>query len=197
MKKLVAVVLSMIMMFAVCVPAFAADPVSPVASDIQITDDSPEVVDGKQTEDSILKTSTQKKDGTEGATYTVTIPAETIIPWEETLQLFTYNVKTQLASGKRLTVEVASAKGSTSEGENTLTKADSADVLPYTFSLTNGGASVASMSYTTEDEVVNTNRTFNINIKTADWQSVPVAEYTDTLTFTVAVVDAAAVGQEA
>ncbi len=178
MKKFVSVLLSVIMLFAVCVPAFAADPIA-------ITDDSPAVVDGVQTADSILKTSTQKEDGSEGATYTVTIPAETIIPWEKELNLFAYTVKTQLAEGKRLKVDVASKNG-----ENELVREGTTNVLPYTFTLTNGGAATDTLSYTTDREVINTNRTFNINIAAASWQSVPVAEYGDTLTFTVAIVDA-------
>lgn len=170
MKKILAVVLSVIMLFAVCVPAFAVH---------TITDSS------AQTADSKLSTSTQKEDGTEGASYVVTIPAETTIPWEKSKTLFSYSVKSQLESGKRLAISAASASG-----RNVLVDAAGANELPYTFSRTNGGDTIDTLSYTTETEVVDTNRTFNIDIATAAWQAVPVNVYTGNLTFTVEVVDA-------
>lgn len=176
MKKVLAIALSVIMMFAVCVPAFAA---------VTITDEKPEVVNGVQTADSKLSTSTQKEDGTDGASYTVTIPAETIIPWEKAKTLFSYSVKTQLESGKRLAISAASQSG-----RNVLVDAAGANELPYTFSKTNGGEAIETLNYTTATEVVDTNRTFNIDIATAAWQAVPVNEYVGYLTFTVEVVDA-------
>ena len=59
MKKLLAVALAVVMMLAVCVPAFAAD----------ITTDG-------GTGTAIIKTSTQTAGGEDGAGFTVTIPAE-------------------------------------------------------------------------------------------------------------------------
>lgn len=176
MKKILAIVLTMIMMFAVCVPAFAAN--------IIINDDQPAIVDGKQTVDHLMKTSTSKEDGSDGASYVVTIPAETVIPWEKELNLFSYSVKSQLMAGKRLAISAVSQSG-----VNELVDA-AGNKLPYTFTLTNGGTPVATLNYNTESEVVNTNRTFNINIAKTDWQAVPVNEYTGYLTFTVEVVDA-------
>lgn len=170
MKKILAVVLSLIMMFAVCVPVFAVQ---------NITDQT------AQTADSKLSTSTQREDGTEGASYVVSIPAETTIPWEKSKTLFSYSVKSQLESGKRLAISAASASG-----RNVLVDAAGANELPYTFSRTNGGDTIETLSYTTETEVVDTNRTFNIDIATAAWQAVPVNVYTGNLTFTVEVVDA-------
>ena len=99
MKKVLAIVLSVIMMFAVCVPAFAVT---------TIADKAPAIVDGKQATDSLLKTSTEKEDGTDGASYVVTIPAETIIPWEKVKTLFSYSVKTQLEAGTRLAISATS-----------------------------------------------------------------------------------------
>lgn len=170
MKKILAVVLSVIMLFAVCVPAFAVH---------TITDSS------AQTADSKLSTSTQKEDGTEGASYVVTIPAETTIPWEKAKTLFSYGVKTQLESGKRLAISAESQSG-----RNVLVDAAGENELPYTFSRTNGGEAIETLSYTTETEVVDTNRTFNIDIATAAWQAVPVNVYSGSLTFTVEIVDA-------
>ena len=175
MKKVLAIVLSVIMMFAVCVPAFAVT---------TITDKAPAIVDGKQATDSLLKTSTEKEDGTDGASYVVTIPAETIIPWEKVKTLFSYSVKTQLEAGKRLAISAASQSGA-----NELVDA-AGNKLPYSFSKTNGGEAIETLNYTTESEVVNTNRTFNIDIASTAWQAVPVNEYTGYLTFTVEVVNA-------
>ncbi len=169
MKKFIAVVLTLIMMLAVCVPAFAST---------TITDKT------ANTADAVLKTSTQKEDGTEGASYVVTFPAETIIPWEKTKTVFTYSVKSQLESGKRLAISVVSASG-----EKALVDANGVK-LPYSFSKTNAGEAVDTLSYTTENEIVDMNRTFNIDIAAADWQKVPVNEYTGNLTFTVDVVNA-------
>ncbi len=185
MKKVLAVVLSLIMMFAVCVPAFAAE--GKENTKIIINDNQPEIVDGKQTADSILKTSTQKEDGTEGATYTVSIPAETVIPWEKLKTGMQYSIVTQLEAGKRLSVEAESASGA-----NELTRAGSTDKIPYTFSLTNGGGAVDTLSFTTDKEVFAMTRGFNIDITKDAWAAVPVAEYTGTLTFTVAIIDAPA-----
>lgn len=171
MKKVLAVVLSLIMLFAVCVPAFAVH---------TITDKT----EGS-TADSKLSTSMQKEDGTDGASYVVTIPAETVIPWEKTKTLFNYSVKTQLESGKRLSVTVVSDCG-----RNVLTDAAKENEIPYTFSRTNGGDHIETLAYTTDKEVIDTNRTFNIDIATAAWEAVPVNVYTCSLVFTVEVVDA-------
>lgn len=180
MKKVLAIALSVIMMFAVCVPAFAAE-----SKTIIINDKAPEIVDGKQTADSKLSTSTKKEDGTDGASYVVTIPAETIIPWEKAKTLFSYSVYSQLESGKRLAISAASQSG-----RNVLVDAAGANELPYSFSKTNGGEAIETLNYTTETEVVNTNRTFNIDIADSAWKAVPVNEYVGYLTFTVEVVDA-------
>lgn len=170
MKKILAIVLSVIMLFSVCVPAFAVHTITDATA---------------QTADSKLSTSTQKEDGTDGASYTVSIPAETVIPWEKTKTVFSYSVKTQLESGKRLVISAVSESG-----KNVLVDAAGENELPYTFSKTNGGESVETLSYTTETEVVDTSRTFNIDIATTAWQAVPVNVYTGNLTFTVEVVAA-------
>lgn len=168
MKKIFAVVLALVMMFAVCVPAFAADSV--------IKDDT------AQTADAHIQTSMQKEDGSDGASYTVRIPAETVIPWEKDVMPFVYNVRSQLESGKRLVINIDSANG-----KNELVDANGV-VLPYSFSRTDDDTPLDSLDYTTKSEIVNTNRTFNIVID--DWNKVPVNAYEGYLTFTVEVVDA-------
>lgn len=182
MKKILAVVLSVVMLFAVCVPAFAADTAD--SKKITINDNAPEIVDGKQTGDSRVYTSTDPVDPN-FVSYTVTIPAETQIQWGTTKSLFSYSVKTQLDLGKRLAISAVSQSG-TQEMKN----AGTDKTLPYTFSKTNGGEVIDTLAYTTETEVVDTNRTFNIDIADETWKAAPIAEYEDYLTFTVEIVDA-------
>ena len=175
MKKIIALALALVMMFAVCVPAFAAD--------VTINDNQPEIVEGKQTGDSRVYTSTET-DPT-FVSYQVTIPAETPIKWGATKTLFSYHVKTQLELGKRLALSATSQNG-----EQALKNASTDKTLPYTFSQTNGGAVIDTLNYTTDNEIVDTNRTFNIDIADTAWQAAPIAEYEDFLTFTVEVVNA-------
>lgn len=174
MKKILAIVLTMVMMFAVCVPAFAAD--------LTINDNEPAIVGGKQNVDSKVYTSTET-DPT-FISYEVTIPAETKIAWGATSTELQYSIKTQLDLGKRLAISATSQNGL-----QKLTNAGTDKTLPYTFSATDGTV-LATLSYTTDNEIVNATRAFNIDIATAVWNAAPVAEYADYLTFTVEVVDA-------
>ncbi len=167
MKKLFAIALTVVMLFAVCVPAFAST---------TITDKT------ANTADANIYTSTTPEEGF--VAYSVTIPANTEIPWGKTKTPFTYSVKTHLELGKRLTITAVS------NGTQEMTNAGTDKTLPYTFSKTNDGPVVDNLNYTTETEVVDMNRTFNINIDTAAWTAAPIAQYSDTLTFTVEVVDA-------
>lgn len=166
MKKLFAVVLTLVMLFAVCVPAFATT----------ITDQS-----ASQEATADIYTSTETPDDFKA--YTVTIPASLEIPWSSEKTAFTYGIKTQLEMGKRLQILVGCV------GDQKLTNANTSIVLPYTFSNSNDEG-LENLSYTTSREVVTTNRTFNIDISEEDWNKAPVARYADILTFTIAVIDA-------
>lgn len=90
MKKLLAVALAVVMMLAVCVPAFAAD----------ITTDG-------GTGTAIIKTSTQTAGGEDGAGFTVTIPAENTIYWDAQSTSLEYTVTSQLGpnTGVQVTVD--------------------------------------------------------------------------------------------
>ena len=94
MKKLLAVALAVVMMLAVCVPAFAAD----------ITTDG-------GTGTAIIKTSTQTAGGEDGAGFTVTIPAENTIYWDALSTNLTYTVTSQLAPNKAVRVDVDDPTG--------------------------------------------------------------------------------------
>lgn len=90
MKKLLAMALAVVMMLAVCVPAFAAD----------ITTDG-------GTGTAIIKTSTQTAGGDDGAGFTVTIPAENTIFWDAQSTSLTYTITSQLGpnTGVQVTVD--------------------------------------------------------------------------------------------
>lgn len=92
MKKILAIALSVVMLLAVSVPAFAAD----------ITTDG-------GTGTAIIKTSTQTSGGEEGAGFTVTIPAENTIYWDAPSTDFHYSITSQLGpiTGVRVTVSDA------------------------------------------------------------------------------------------
>ena len=165
MKKALSIALALTMLFALCVPAFAAN----------ITTDG-------GTGDSIVKTRTTTAGGDSAENFTVSIPAETTIPWLTTTAYdIAYTVESHLAYGKHLTVTVAD-----SDGQNKMLYTPEAGVtleLPYTLGAT---------TYTAASPVVNpaANVAATITVDANDWNNAVIGEYTDTLTFTVNVVTA-------
>ena len=94
MKKILAIAMVIVMMMAICVPAFAA------------------VTGGSNSgSDTIINTDTKKADGTEAAWYTVTIPATQTLPWEATSTDIEYAVASQLKTGDAVKVTVTDADG--------------------------------------------------------------------------------------
>lgn len=160
MKKTFSVLLSLVMLFAVCVPAFAVD----------------QTIQKPGTEG----TATLSTDGTVGGadgTYTVTYPATVEIPWNtKTATLIQYRVSTQLVAGKTLSVKVAP------QGESKLTAktAGNNHSLAYTLA--------GDMQVQTADAVVNNNYVASITIAEEQWNNAAIDAYEGTLTFTVAVV---------
>ena len=165
MKKALSIALALTMLFALCVPAFAAN----------ITTDG-------GTGDSIVKTRTTTAGGDSAENFTVSIPAETTIPWLTTTAYdIAYTVESHLAYGKHLTVTVAD-----SDGQNKMLYTPEAGVtleLPYTLGAT---------AYTAASPVVNpaANVAATITVAENDWNNAVIGEYADTLTFTVNVVAA-------
>ena len=165
MKKALSIALALTMLFALCVPAFAAN----------ITTDG-------GTGDSIVKTRTTTAGGDSAENFTVSIPAETTIPWLTTTAYnISYDVESHLAYGKHLTVTVAD-----SDGQNKMLYTPEAGVtleLPYTLGAT---------AYTAASPVVNpaANVAATITVAENDWNNAVIGEYADTLTFTVNVVAA-------
>lgn len=107
MKKILSFALALVMMLAVCVPAFAADKeISNAAPDAQTA---------------IVKTTTTGNE----SNYSVTFPAETLITWGATSTDIVYKVSAQLEPDKYLAVSVT--------GNGTMTDANS-KTLAYTLS---------------------------------------------------------------
>lgn len=165
MKKAISAILALVMLTVLCVPAFAAN----------ITTDG-------GTGDSIVKTRTTTAGGDSAENFTVSIPAETTIPWLTTTAYdIAYTVESHLAYGKYLTVTVAD-----SDGQNKMLYTPEAGVtleLPYTLGAT---------AYTAAGPVVNpaANVAATITVAENDWNNAVIGEYADTLTFTVNVVTA-------
>lgn len=159
MKKILAVALALVMMLAVCVPAFAAD-IS---------------TDGGQSQTQ-LQTLTTDEDGNPVAGFTVTIPATVDIPWGGTTEGDTldWSYVSQLEAGKQLSISVDKASGSLTNGTDNLAYTLTGDAVGTAFTT---GAAVCAL---TEK---------SINIAVSGWDDVPVGAYSDTLTFTVDIVD--------
>ena len=161
MKKILAIAMAIVMMMAIAVPAFAAD--------LSAKDtDSGEV---------IISTSTDKEDGTDGDWYIVTIPADTTIAWGAESTELKYSAETHLLYGKTLDVDVTSA-------DYVMTYAPEANVvLDLAFAL-NGDVDVnfATVTYPAVEKSV------TVDITADAWNNAVVATYSDTLTFSAAIV---------
>ena len=161
MKKVLSIALAIVMMFAVCVPAFAANP---------ITDKT------EQTGETIVKTSTKTETGEDAENYAVTIPAETIIPWGKDVTILEgYTVDAHLAYGKHVYITVASS------GTMKLAE-DANETVAYT--LAGEGVAEEFVSNTVENVRP---LALKVTIDELDWNNAIVGEYADTLPFTAEV----------
>ena len=161
MKKILAIAMALVMMMAICVPAFAA------------------VTGGSNAgNDTIISTDTLKdEDGdgvgeTDPSWYTVTIPATQTLPWEATSTDIEYAVASQLKTGKAVKVTVADAdaayKMTCAGGE-----------LAY---------SLDNATFTAPSAVYDNTTSVTVKVALDDWKSVAIDSYTDTLTFTAEIV---------
>ncbi len=161
MKKILAIAMALVMMMAICVPAFAA------------------VTGGSNAgNDTIINTDTKKdtdNDGigdTEVAWYTVTIPATQTLPWETETKDIEYTVASQLKTGEAVKVTVADADAAykmTSNGGE----------LAYTLD---------NATFTAPSAVYDDTASVTVKVALDDWKSVAIDNYTDTLTFTAEIV---------
>lgn len=161
MKKFLAMAIALVMMMAICIPAFAA------------------VTGGSNAgSDTIINTDTKKdtdNDGigdTEAAWYTVTIPATQTLPWEANSTDIEYEVASQLKTGDVVKVTVTDADG---VYKMTATGGD----LDYT---------LKNATFEANSAVYDDMASVTVKVALDDWKSVAIDNYTDTLTFTAEIV---------
>ncbi len=156
MKKILAIAMAIVMMMAIAVPAFAGE----------LTETSTDKGEA------LVKTDTS---AVGAGSYTVTYPADIVIPWENPGYSVDYTVETQLAVGKTLNVSVADRDTTTLVG--TMTATGTADTLVYDLS---GDVSVDYDEVSSETETI----TFTVR----DWNKT-IAEYSNYVTFTATLSD--------
>lgn len=157
MKKFLSVALALVMVCALMVPAFAA-----VVN-----------TDGVATNETLIKTSTKTEGGDDAEGYTVIIPADTTIPWGAASTDVGYSVESHLARDKQVTVAVA--------GTGSMKTADGKYALPYTLDGATAYAAGAEVVYPAAAQAL------SVLVADDDWNRAVVEEYTDILTYTVAV----------
>ena len=108
-----------------------------------------------------------------GGYYTVTYPAVIDVKWGAEQTAETYDVETQLIPGATLNVTVASVNSA-------MKNAGGTQQLPYTVTGDTNAEGIAAFA--------NETKTIQINVTAADWENVPIEEYTDNLTFEAEVV---------
>ena len=162
MKKIVSILLAVMMIAAIAVPSFAVDPIT-------ITEKS----DPKHAEVQV-KTMITDKDNNDPENYTVTIPAEITVAWNDTTaQDASYTVDSQLKLGAKLKVSAAA------KDAGKMTNAATDKFL--TFTVAGGDAA----EYTELNTAVKSSTTVTI----ADFNA-PIAEYVGHMTYTVEYVAA-------
>ncbi len=154
MKKVLSLALALVMMFAVCIPAFATDlNAGAPAGNTQV------LVDGIG-------------DMGEGS-YTVTIPAEVKIPWGKTSADVEYSIYCQLQTGKLVKVTASSADGGVMKNP-AKTATLNYSLSDTTYTTTN------SVILATNPE----NATVKVLISQNNWDGASIDNYSGTLTFT-------------
>lgn len=165
MKKILSIALAVVMMLAVCVPAFAA-----VEGTQEIRKDT------AQSMDADVYTKTTDENDQDAYTYSIEIPAAIQIDWGDTKPVdASYKVTSQLLLGAGLKVSVAR------NNDGKMTNAAVADKY-LTFELTNGDTATFGE---VNDKAEPTNKPA---ISVADFSGVPIAQYTGTMTYTVEYV---------
>lgn len=174
MKKIISITLAVIMLVSLSLSSFAAS----------ISGDATNMT-AQKTGETIVKTDTLKDidgdgDGDENAeSYTITYDAETKLAWETLSKDITYDVDAQLLWYNVLKVNV--------EGNNKMTFTTTGLLTDKTYEIP---YALTGDTIVEDGPVVDATKTLNLAITLDAWNAVPVAEYSDTLTFTTKVVDA-------
>ena len=166
MKKTLSILLAFTMLFALCVPSFAANPITQSTAP---TDSS-----------AIIRTDLSALPSADGY-FTVTFPADTAIPWQMTGDSHTAltgcTLDVHLVTGKQLNVKVTPAITPA-----VMTATDSAISTTLEYAL------MGETDVTVGPVAVNQTFTPYVDIEAAQWAQAVVGEYTANLTFAVQVV---------
>lgn len=158
MKKVLSLCLAVVMLFAVCVPAFAAT-----------LNTMPE-----QSGDVLVKTSTTDENGESAEKFAVIIPADTTLYWGQPSADVGYSVESHLTRNKAVSVSVAA------NGE--MKTADAKYSLAYTLEGATEYKADKAVVYPAAAQAL------TLNVSADDWNYAVVEEYVGTLTYTAAVV---------
>ncbi len=158
MKKVISIALALVMMLAICVPAFAAD----------LT------VKPSEAGDVLISTDTKDKNGNDAEQYIVTIPADTVIPWGEAETDVSYKVEAHLTRNNRVNVTVA--------GNGAMKTADGAYELAYALDGTVNYTTATANVYPAA------NVELKVVVDDLTWNTAVVEEYSDILTYTSSIV---------
>ena len=163
MKKVLSLAMALVMMMAVMVPAFAAElKANPESADVIINTDTKKDTD----DDGIGDTDAEE--------YTVTIPADTTIPWGTENTDVSYTVESHLKRDGRVKVTVT--------GAGVMKTTDGAYEIAY--ALVGEGAAFNSTVPTIYPAAT---KAVNVNITADDWNTAVVEEYKDILTYTAEI----------
>lgn len=161
MKKLLSLALATVMIFAACVPAFAV------------------TLDGNTQSGNTTVLVDGTNGGNNNGTYTVSIPAQVNIPWEQVNTDVEYAIWSQLATGKKVNVKVTTADNGVLSNE--------ANTATLNYALVDG-----TTEYTTTKSVILESApetaAVTVNIPTANWKGASIDKYSGTLSFTAELV---------
>ncbi len=163
MKKVLSITMALVMMMAVMVPAFAAElKANPESADVIINTDTK-----KDTDDDGIG-------DTDAEGYTVTIPADTTIPWGTENTDVSYTVESHLKRDGRVKVTVS--------GAGVMKTTDGAYGISYDLE----GEGVA---FTSDVPTIYpaATKAVTVAISADNWNSAVVEEYKDILTYTAEI----------
>ena len=160
MKKLLSIALAIVMMVAICVPAFAA------------------TIDQSMADQTGTVNVTTKYNEATDWSYIVTIPADISVDWGDTLEKdMTYSVESQLLIGASLDISAVADNGGLMSATGTTEQ--------LKFNVTGGDAvhfTEVNAANTTAPGVIDGK---NVKVAVESFAGKPVGTYQGTLTFTV------------
>ncbi len=164
MKKILSLAMALVMIMAVMVPAFAVElNANPDSADVIINTDTLKDTDG------------DGKGDTDAEEYTVTIPADTTIPWGQETTDVSYKVESHLKRNGNVVVMVT--------GAGVMKTTDGAYEIPYTLT----GEGVAFRAEGVPTIYPAATKAVTVTISADDWNSAVVEEYKDILTYTAEI----------